>query len=104
MRVAFVVILSLVAVSCGEPELDRIKRIISARLDIEQKKLERECLQDLLNKANEAVDSLIIARALSDTTDVIIKPTRPDVPSLEIPDIDTLGIQPLFEKIDSTSQ
>lgn len=102
MRVLLISILCLgFWTSCGEPELDRIDRIVTAKLEESRAKYERLCIQELIKNASEAVDSFIIAKALSDTTNIIVKPSRPDVPSLEIPDLDTLGIQPLFEKIDT---
>ena len=83
---------------CGEPRGERIQRLVDDKLRIEQLRLVAECRKGLLDQAIAEVDSIIIERALRDTTNRMVRPTRPDVPNLEIPDIDTLGIKPLFEK------
>lgn len=90
--------MALFITACGEPKADRIKRLVDAKVEKERLRLEAQCRSELLAKANEQVDSVIIARALQDTSARLIRPVRPDVPNLEIPDIDTLGIKPLFEK------
>lgn len=89
--------MALLMSACGEPEEDRIQRLVDAKVELERKRLEAGCRAELIAKANEKVDSVIIARALQDTSARLIRPIRPDVPNLEIPDIDTLGIKPLFE-------
>ena len=86
---------------CGEPAQERIQRLLDDRIRLEQLRLEAECRRRLITEASAAVDSLIIERALSDTTSNYIRPPRPDVPNLVIPDIDTLGIQPLFIEKDT---
>jgi len=84
--------------SCGEPKLDRVKRLVAVKVETERQKLENKCRLELIEKAIAEVDSIIIQKALQDTSAMMIRPVRPDVPSLEIPDIDTLGIKPLFSK------
>lgn len=98
-RLRYIIFLftALVCLSaCGEPKQERIQRLLDERLRIERLRLEKKCRIELITKASAAVDSFIIERALSDTTHNYIRPMKPDVPNLEIPDIDTLGIKPLF--------
>lgn len=91
------VVIVIMAISCGESKVDRIKRLVDVKVEKERLRLESDCRSELLAKALEQVDSVIIARALQDTSVRLVRPIRPDVPSLAIPDIDTLGVKPLFE-------
>lgn len=85
--------------SCGEPRQERIQRLVDKRLHTERLRLEEICRNQIIDQASSDVDSVIIVKALSDTSNVIVRPVRPAVPNLTIPDIDTLGIKPLFEAI-----
>lgn len=98
MRVIITLLLTVgfVLSSCGEPKMDRVQRLVADKVKIERARLEAICRNELITKAIEQVDSIIIERALRDTSAIFIRPVRPDVPNLNIPDIDTLGIKPLF--------
>jgi len=82
--------------SCGEPKQERIERLVADKVKVERMRLEAICRKELITKAIEVVDSIIIERALRDTSSLFNRPIRPNVPNLDIPDIDTLGIKPLF--------
>ena len=92
----FLLTIGMLLTSCGEPKEDRVQRLVDEKLSLEKIRLEAICRKELIAKAITEVDSMIIERALRDTSTMFIRPTRPDVPNLEIPDIDTLGIKPLF--------
>ncbi len=94
----FLLVAGFMLISCGEPRMDRIQRLVDDKVRIERLRLESICRNGLIKNAIEQVDSIIIERALRDTSSIFIRPIRPNVPNLEIPDIDTLGIKPLFEK------
>ncbi len=93
--VVALIVIGVVFTSCGEPKQDRIQRLVDDKLHTERLRLEAKCRKQLLSDAIAKVDSIIIEKALRDTSARIIRPIRPDVPSLQIPDIDTLGIKPL---------
>jgi len=76
--------------------MDRIYRLLDVKLEAERARLEAICRQGLIEQAIEQVDSTIIQNALRDTSSMFKRPVQPDVPSLEIPELDSLGVKPLF--------
>ncbi|MBT8221317.1 MAG: hypothetical protein KJP00_15935 [Bacteroidia bacterium] len=85
--------------SCGESKKDRIQRLVWEKLEEEQIRLKEQCRIELIGQANQAVDSVIISMAIADTTIRIERPTKPDIPQVELEINETINPNPLFDTV-----
>ena len=82
--------------SCGPSAEERVDAILQMRIDAYKAKKVKTCDQELLSRANEVADSMIIAQAFQDTTAKYVRPIRPEIDSIVLPDREK-SVKPLFD-------
>ena len=98
--------LFLLAINCIACESDKEKIVnekVAERLTAFREKKNAECRSELLDEAEQIVDSLLLAEAKMELSDSLIRlrPAKPPKPT-PLPPIDSLPVQPIFKPESST--
>lgn len=83
--------------ACGPDKATRIDQEVAQRLDVFKKRKTTECRQAMLDEAERAVDSLLLAEAKAALADSLLraKPVKPLKPA-PIPPVDSATVKPIF--------